>query len=301
LSEPDSTDPRTGAPGTLYLCATPIGNLEDITLRALRILAEVDLIAAEDTRRTRKLLAHYDIHTDLTSYHGAIERERAADLIQRLLAGESIALVSDAGTPGISDPGHELVKRAIDAAVPIVEIPGPSAVMSALVISGLPTRRFRFEGFLPRAKRDRRAALQGLQDEECTMVFFEAPHRLRDSLQDMLECLGDRRMALVRELTKKYEEVLRCTVSEAAETFQQRKPRGEFTLVVAGAAREPRAEELEDTADDVTERLRELLGQGMSTKDAVRTVAEECGVSRGRAYHKALELRGQLPSHPSDQ
>ncbi|MFQ5809234.1 MAG: 16S rRNA (cytidine(1402)-2'-O)-methyltransferase, partial [Armatimonadota bacterium] len=190
-----------GVSGTLYLCATPIGNLEDITLRALRILGEVDLIAAEDTRRTRKLLSRYDIHTELTSYYGAKERERAEKLIERLRAGDDVALVSDAGTPGISDPGHELVKRAIDAGVPVEGIPGPSAVMSALVVSGLPTRRFRFEGFLPRGKRDRRAMLRQLKAADCTLVFFEAPHRLRESLRDMLDCLGDRRMAIVRELT----------------------------------------------------------------------------------------------------
>jgi 16S rRNA (cytidine1402-2'-O)-methyltransferase len=285
----------SGDPGTLYLCATPIGNLEDITLRALRILGEADLIAAEDTRRTRKLLARYDIHTELTSYYGVTERERAGKLIDRLLAGDSVALVSDAGTPGISDPGHELVKRAIEAGVPVVPIPGPSAVMSALIISGLPTRRFRFEGFLPRAKRERRAMLRQLKAECCTLVFFEAPHRLRQSLWDILDCLGDRRMAIVRELTKTHEEVLRCTVAEAVQNFEQRQPRGEFTLIIAGAGPEPSAQETEDTAEDVTARLRELLGQGMSTRDAVRAVVEECGVSRSRAYHKALELNREAP------
>ncbi len=288
-----------GDPGTLYICATPIGNLEDVTFRALRVLGEVDLIAAEDTRRTRKLLSHYDIHTELTSYYAPKERQRAGKLVEKLLAGANIALVSDAGTPGISDPGHELVKRAIEAGVPIEGIPGPSAVMAAIVISGLPTDRFRFEGFLPRGKRDRRARIRQLKTEECTLVFFEAPHRLAQSLWDMLDCLGDRRIAVVRELTKKYEEVLRCGLSDAVQTFEQRKPRGEFTLVVAGA--EPPLEDPKDTDEDVAKRLRALLAEGMSTRDAVRAVVEECGVSRGRVYQMALELKGDALADSADQ
>jgi 16S rRNA (cytidine1402-2'-O)-methyltransferase len=173
--------------------------------------------------------------------------------------------------------------------------------MSALVVSGIPTRRFRFEGFLPRGKRDRRAMLRQLKTEGCTLVFFEAPHRLRESLGDMLDCLGDRRMAIVRELTKKFEEVLRCTASAAVQTFEERKPRGEFTLIVAGAGPEPPPQQAEDAGEDVTDRLRELLAQGTSTRDAVRAVVEECGVSRSRAYHKALELKGQAPPDPADE
>ncbi|MFQ6131544.1 MAG: 16S rRNA (cytidine(1402)-2'-O)-methyltransferase [Armatimonadota bacterium] len=274
--------------GTLYLCATPIGNLEDITLRALRVLKEVDLIAAEDTRRTRKLCSRYDIRTPLTSYHEHSPPSKARRLLEDLRAGKSIALVADAGLPGISDPGHELVVQAIQADVPVVVVPGPSVVTSALVVSGLPTRAFRFEGFLPRRRAERRPALERLCRETETLVFFEAPHRLLHTLADMLECLGDRRIAVVRELTKVHEQVVRCSISEALAHFREHRPRGEFALVVAGAEPAPEAEP--DRAE-VEAALSELLAQGLSTRDAVRRVSELYGLPRRHVYAVAHGLR----------
>jgi len=279
--------PRTG---TLYVCATPIGNLEDISLRALRVLREADLIAAEDTRRTRKLCAHYDIHTPLTSYHQHSPPAKAQSLLQQLLAGKGIALVADAGLPGISDPGHDLVVLAIEQHVPIVVVPGPSVVMSALVLSGLPTGSFRFEGFLPRRRADRQALLERLSTDTRTLVFFEAPHRLLHTLADMRQCLGDRRVAVVRELTKLHEQVLRCSLSEALAHFQADRPRGEFTLVVAGGQPLPEAA---PSRAEVKEALSKLLAQGLSTRDAVRRVARRYGLPRREVYAAAHEPPGE--------
>ena len=224
-------------PGTLYLVSTPIGNLEDITLRALRILKEVDLIAAEDTRHTRRLLTHYEIQTPLTSYFEGNQRMKGNKLIERLKAGETIALVSDAGTPIISDPGYPLLRGCIEAEIPIVPIPGASAVVTAASVSGLPLHNFAFEGFLSPKSGKRKRQLGVLTDEERTLIFFESPHRLRRFLEDALEVMGERDIVVARELTKRFEEVFRGNTSGALEKFQGTEPRGEFTIIIAGGRR----------------------------------------------------------------
>ncbi|MDI6734683.1 MAG: 16S rRNA (cytidine(1402)-2'-O)-methyltransferase [bacterium] len=221
--------------GTLYLCGTPIGNLEDITLRALRIFKEVDLIAAEDTRITRKLLTHYQIKTPTTSYHYHNRFKKGNHLIELLQKGKNIALVSDAGMPGVSDPGRDLVCLAIENKIPVVPIPGPTAILTALVISGFPTRHFTFEGFLPSSHKKRVRLLKKLKEEERVMIFFEPPHHILKSLNDILEILGDRQITIVRELTKKFEEVIRGNVSQVIERFNLNPPKGELTIVLMGA------------------------------------------------------------------
>lgn len=223
--------------GTLYLVSTPIGNLEDITLRALRILKEVDLIAAEDTRQTRRLLTHYNIQTPLTSYFEGNQQMKADKLIERMKSGETIALVSDAGTPIISDPGYPLLRGCIDAGIPIVPIPGASAVITAASVSGLPLHNFIFEGFLSPKSGKRKRQLSVLTDEERTLIFFESPHRLNRFLEDVLEVMGERDIVVTRELTKKFEEIFRGDVTEALRRFQDAEPRGEFTILIAGRRR----------------------------------------------------------------
>ncbi|MBE3572689.1 MAG: 16S rRNA (cytidine(1402)-2'-O)-methyltransferase [Moorella humiferrea] len=272
----------------LYLVATPIGNLEDITLRALKILGEVDLIAAEDTRRTRELLAHYNLHTPLTSYHRHNLRSKTPYLLKMLLEGKKLALVSDAGMPGISDPGEELVREAIDAGINVVPIPGPNAALAALVASGLPTSRFVFEGFLPRKGKERRERLIALAAEERTLIFYEAPHRLVNTLDDLLAALGDRRVAVGRELTKMFETIWRGMLSEAIAFFQANPPRGEITLVVAGAA--PSASLQYDPARAVAE-VKELEEAGVERKEAMAMIARRYGRSRREIYRACLEER----------
>ncbi len=222
--------------GALYVVSTPIGNLEDITMRALRILKEVDLIAAEDTRQTQKLLSHYGIHTPLTSYHPYNQEFKAEVLIQRIREGKSVALVADAGTPLISDPGYYLVSRCAEAGIRTVPVPGASAILSALAVAGLPTDAFLFEGFPPRKNAKRRRMLEGLKDLPHTLIFFESPYRIRRLLADCLDVLGDRRMVLARELTKRYEELRRGTISQVLDCLQTREVKGEVTLLVEGAA-----------------------------------------------------------------
>ena len=223
--------------GTLYLVSTPIGNLEDITLRALRILGEVDLIAAEDTRQTRRLLTHYNIRTPLTSYFEGNQQRKGDKLIERLKAGETIAIVSDAGTPLISDPGYPILRGCIDAEIPIVPVPGASAVITAASIAGLPLHNFIFEGFLSPKSGKRKRQLGVLADEERTLILFESPHRLRRFLEDVREVMGERDIVIARELTKRFEEVFRGNVSEALQKFRDTEPRGEFTIVIAGVRR----------------------------------------------------------------
>lgn len=269
--------------GVLYLCATPIGNLEDITLRALKVLKEVDLIAAEDTRHTKKLLHHYGIRKPLLSYHEHNRRARGEELLSRLLAGEKIALVTDAGTPGISDPGAELVALAVSAGVPVVALPGPSAAIAALVVSGLPTSPFCFEGFLPAAKGARRRRLEELKGEKRTLIFYEAPHRLQKTLADMLEVLGDRPVAVARELTKVHEEVWRGNLSGALEHFRQHPPRGEFTLVVGGA---PPKEEVACPDLSPAAQVALLVEEGYSKKEAIREVARRYRLPKRLVYEE---------------
>jgi 16S rRNA (cytidine1402-2'-O)-methyltransferase len=271
--------------GTLYVVGTPIGNLEDISLRALRILKEVVLIAAEDTRQTRKLLARYEITTPLTSYY---EHNKLAklDYILTTLEGKDVALVSDAGMPGLSDPGYELIKAAIARGIPVVPVPGPSALVTALAISGLPTDSFVYLGFLPRRQGERRRLLGSLAGEKRTLVAFEAPHRLRKSLADLADVLGDRQIALARELTKIHEEVWRGSLSQALEHFEQNPPRGEFTLVIAGAGDEAQAIWDEE---QVRSALAELLSEGLDKKEAIKRVAKAAHWPRRQVYKMVVD------------
>lgn len=291
----------SGRPGTLYLVATPIGNLEDISLRALRVLREVALIAAEDTRRTRKLLAHHRIPGRLVSLHEHNERARTPVLVRRLLDGDSIAVVSDAGTPGLSDPGTTLVRAAAEAGVPVVPVPGASAVLAALVASGLPAEPVTFFGFLPAGGADRRRALASMRDLPHTLVVFEAPHRLRQALDDLLEALGDRRVAAARELTKVHEEVYRGSLSEAVRHFSAHPPRGEFTLVIEGAGRdhEVDAATAGETAEAARETARGALvrarAAGCSAQESVRRAVEASGLRRNEVYRLWLALRQEVP------
>jgi 16S rRNA (cytidine1402-2'-O)-methyltransferase len=273
-------------PGALFLVGTPIGNLEDVTLRALRTLREADLIAAEDTRVTRKLLARYDIHTPVTSYHENSPPSKLQSLVQQMRDGADIAVVSDAGMPGISDPGADLVAACLQAGIVVTAIPGPTALMTALVLAGLPTDRFAFLGFLPAAKRARRKALQALRDRGETLIFYEAPHRLNATLADVRELFGDRRAAAARELTKMHEEVARGSLSELIARFAASRPRGEVTLIIEGAAiAAPPATHLEQAIAEV----RRLVGQGASLRDATRVVAQSTGHPRRALYQAALE------------
>ncbi|MBN1191266.1 MAG: 16S rRNA (cytidine(1402)-2'-O)-methyltransferase [Dehalococcoidales bacterium] len=261
----------------LYVVATPIGNLEDITLRALRILKEVKLIAAEDTRKTRRLLTAYSVQTPVTSYFEHNKLTKLDYIIERL-RNENVALVSDAGMPGVSDPGYELISAAAGLNIPVVVIPGPSAVLTALAVSGLPTDSFLYLGFLPHKAGLRRRLLKARAGEKSTLVLFEAPHRLGETLKDMLEILGDRRIVVCRELTKLYEEVFRGTLSQAAEHFTA--PRGEFTLVVAGEK-----EAGPGTADEKTgEELSRMKKSGIKAREAVRKLSDETGLSRKELY-----------------
>jgi len=276
--------------GKLYLCATPIGNLQDVTLRVLDTLKEADLVAAEDTRRTRQLFSRYDIHTPLLSYREENRDAAGARLLKRLEAGDTVALVSDAGTPGISDPGQHLVGLCIERGITVEALPGPNAAIAALVISGLPTGRFSFEGFLPRKTGARRKALEALAHDERTMLFHESPARVEGTLSDMLEVLGDRRMALARELTKKFEEVIRGTVSSVAAALASREIKGEIVLVVEGS---PPAAGTMDEGEAIDEVMR-LRGKGLSLKEAVAVVVEEKapGMSRSALYNAAVKRTG---------
>lgn len=272
--------------GRLHVVATPIGNLADITLRAIRTLEDVDVIAAEDTRTTRKLLTHHGIRTRLVAYHAHNEETRTAELLDRMLAGERVAIVSEAGTPSISDPGYRLVREAIAHGITVEPIPGPSAVLAGLVVSGLPTDAVVFEGFLPRRVTERRRRLRGLGDDPRTLVFFEAPHRLDRCLTDLLEVLGDRPMALCRELTKMHEEVRRGQISEVIASLHLGPVKGELVLVVGGAAGAG-APDLEGAVEEVLRRTAE--GEGM--RETTRAVAAERGVPRRALYDRALERR----------
>jgi 16S rRNA (cytidine1402-2'-O)-methyltransferase len=278
--------------GTLYIVATPIGNLEDITFRALRILREASLIAAEDTRVTRKLLSHFDIHTPLTSYHQHTRENKTETILARLLDGGDVALVSDAGTPAVSDPGADLVTHALERSIPVVPVPGPSALLSAVVTAGLPTGRFAFDGFAPRTKTDRREFFAELKAERRTIVLYEAPTRLLDTLKELREALGDRPVAVARELTKLFEEVHRGTLASALAHFQEKKPRGEFTIVLGGAATAPA-----ETDEESDQRLQAALDQagadGESSRDAIRRIALELGLPRRSVYAAFLARQGK--------
>ncbi|MBN3925785.1 16S rRNA (cytidine(1402)-2'-O)-methyltransferase [Nostoc sp. NMS4] len=278
------TDPK---PGTLYVVGTPIGNLEDITFRAVRILQTVDIIAAEDTRHTGKLLQHFQVKTPQVSYHEHNRTSRIPELLEHLVNHKAIALVSDAGMPGISDPGYELIKACIQTGITVVPIPGASAAITALSAAGLPTDRFVFEGFLPAKSQQRQEHLESLQTESRTLIFYESPHRLRDTLQDLAEVWGsDRQIVLGRELTKLYEEFWRGTIAEAIAHYTQREPQGEYTLVVAGIS----LSQPQLTEEELKAELKQLISQGISRSQASRQLAKFTSLPRRQLYQLALSI-----------
>ena len=274
--------------GTLYLCATPIGNLQDITLRVLETLKTVDLVACEDTRKTLQLLNHFEISKPVTSYYEHNKMTKGAVIIQQLKDGKNIALVSDAGMPGISDPGYDLVQQCLAEEIPFTVLPGAVAAITGLVLSGLPTDRFAFEGFIPRQKKERLQYFQNLAQEERTMIFYESPHRLEDTLETMAEVFPDRTMAAARELTKKFEEIVRGTPSEVLAHFEAEGIRGEFVLLLHGA--EPALPEERDI-DWAVNRAAQLEADGISQKDAIKQAAKEAGLSKRDVYNFIVQNR----------
>ena len=297
ISEP-GTGPKQSIPqksgasasaGMLYLVPTPIGNLEDMTLRAIRILKEADLIAAEDTRNSIRLLNHFDIHTPLTSYHEYNKIEKAYELIEKMQAGKIVALITDAGTPGISDPGEDLVRLCYEAGVEVTSLPGACACVTALTLSGLPTRRFCFEAFLPVDKKERRAVLEELKTETRTSILYEAPHHLAATLQELYDALGERKVTLCRELTKIHEQAQRMTLQEAATYYAEHEPRGEFVIVIEGLAREILVQKEQQSWETLTvaEHVDLYIAQGMEKRDAMKAAAKDRGISK-RDVYKAL-------------
>ena len=273
--------------GRLYLCATPIGNLGDITYRAVEMLRTADLIAAEDTRHTRGLLAHYDIHTPMTSYHEHNKDAKGPELIARMQAGETIVCVSDAGLPGIADPGGDLVRRAVTAGISVTPLPGANAALSALICAGLPLEGFTFVGFLPRKEKKRREVLARVAASPETLIFYEAPHRLRETLDALTECLGRERQACAaRELTKKFEEFRRAPLGELSDYYRENEPRGEFVIVVAGADENVAADDGEEMS--LIEHYAAHIAAGLDKKEAMRRTAQECGISRRNVYQAVL-------------
>ncbi|GAB4410210.1 MAG: 16S rRNA (cytidine(1402)-2'-O)-methyltransferase [Thermodesulfovibrionales bacterium] len=268
--------------GTLYIVSTPIGNLEDITLRALRVLKEVDVIAAEDTRHSAKLLSHYGISKPMISYWGEKERLRSEDVLNRLRSGQSVALISDAGTPGISDPGSVLIEKAVREGINVVSVPGPSALIAAISISGLPVREFTFIGFLPPRRTQRQKMLMNLKMERRVLIFYEAPHRVLETIEDMKEVFGERRAALVKEITKLHEEVLRGSLGDILQTLNDRTIAGEYVIVVEGKR------EGAVSFDEALQEVRALIKRGRGRKEAVKIVSEQYGLSRRELYERSL-------------
>ncbi|MCI6004309.1 MAG: 16S rRNA (cytidine(1402)-2'-O)-methyltransferase [Blautia sp.] len=277
--------------GKLYLCATPIGNLEDITLRVLRTLKEVDLIAAEDTRNSIKLLNHFDIKTPMTSYHEYNKIDKAYVLIEKLQQGQNIALITDAGTPGISDPGEELAAMCVEAGIEVTSLPGPSACITALTLSGLPTRRFAFEAFLPMDKKERKAILEELARETRTIIFYEAPHRLVRTLEELKETLGNRRMTLCRELTKKHETAFRTTIEDLIVYYENEKPLGECVLVIEGLSRHEIEQEARKSWEEISieEHMDIYEKQGIQRKEAMKLVAKDRGLTKRDIYQYLIQ------------
>ena len=275
--------------GKLYICPTPIGNLEDMTYRTIRILNEVDLIAAEDTRHSIKLLNHFEISKPLTSYHEHNKDSKGGYLINKLLEGENIALISDAGMPGISDPGEDIIKQAIEHNIDIEVLPGATASITALVGSGLETAKFAFEGFLDRDKKVRRNQLEELKEERRTIIFYESPHRLKDTLKDMLKVLGNRRIAVNREKTKKYQEIIREDIETVINIFNEKEVKGEFVLIVEGFKGE---KTVQNSYEDLTEReyVITLMENGMDKKDAIKTVCKDRKLKKDVVYKQVLDL-----------
>lgn len=272
--------------GILYLCATPIGNLEDITYRVLRTLKEVDLIAAEDTRNSIKLLNHFDIQTPMTSYHEFNKIEKAYQLVAKLKEGKNIALITDAGTPGISDPGEDIVRICYEEGIEVTSLPGAAACITALTMSGRPTRRFAFEAFLPKDKKERAAVLEELKNETRTIILYEAPHHLLKTVRELLDALGDRELTVCRELTKKHEEKIQTTFSSLLSYYEEKEPRGEYVLVICGKSREEIVKEQQASWQDLTieAHMEHYESQGIDHKEAMKLVAKDRGVSKRDIY-----------------
>lgn len=272
--------------GTLYLCATPIGNLEDITYRVLRTLKEVDLIAAEDTRNSIKLLNHFDIQTPMTSYHEFNKIEKAYQLVGKLKEGKNIALITDAGTPGISDPGEDIVRICYEEGIEVTSLPGAAACITALTMSGRPTRRFCFEAFLPKDKKERAAVLEELKTETRTIIIYEAPHHLLKTIRELMEALGDRELTVCRELTKKHEEKIQTTFSALLSYYEDKAPRGEYVLVICGKSREEITKEKQSSWEEMSieEHMEYYENQGIDHKEAMKLVAKDRGVSKRDIY-----------------
>lgn len=282
--------------GKLYLCATPIGNLEDITLRVLRTLKEVDLIAAEDTRNSIHLLNHFDIHTPLTSYHEYNKIDKAYQLVEKLRAGQDIALITDAGTPGISDPGEDLVRICYEQGIEVTSLPGAAACVTALTLSGLPTRRFAFEAFLPREKKERAAVLEELKNDTRTIVVYEAPHHLVGTLEELYSVLGERRITICRELTKKFETAFRTTFSEAISYYRESEVRGECVIVAEGRSRAELIRSRQESWEQMSlsDHMAHYTSQGMDRKNAMKQVAKDRGVGKREIYQMLLEEEADL-------
>lgn len=272
--------------GTLYLCATPIGNLEDITFRVLRTLKEVDLIAAEDTRNSIKLLNHFDIQTPMTSYHEFNKIEKAYQLVAKLKEGKNIALITDAGTPGISDPGEDIVRICYEEGIEVTSLPGAAACITALTMSGRPTRRFAFEAFLPKDKKERACVLEELKNETRTIIIYEAPHHLLKTIKELQDTLGDRELTVCRELTKKHEEKIQTTFSSLLAHYEDKEPRGEYVLVICGKSREEIVKEQQSSWESMSieEHMAYYENQGIDHKEAMKLVAKDRGVSKRDIY-----------------
>ena len=286
-------DTKNKETGELFLCATPIGNLEDMTVRAVRIMKEADLIAAEDTRNSIKLINHFEIDTPMTSYHEYNKVDKAKVLVDKMLAGQTVALITDAGTPGISDPGEELVRQAVQAGINVTSVPGPAACINALIISGLPTRRFVFEAFLPSDKKERAAVLEELSHETRTMIIYEAPHRLCRTLAELAEILGgDRQIAVCKELTKRHETVYRSDIKGAVDYYNANEPRGEYVLVIAGLNREDIIRDKQDAWKEMPfeEHLKHYESQGIERREAIKLFAKDRGVHKREIYNMTLNF-----------
>lgn len=279
--------------GKLYLCATPIGNLEDITFRVIRTLKEVDLIGAEDTRNSIKLLNHFDIKTPMTSYHEFNKYDKAKQLVEMMLEGKNIAIITDAGTPGISDPGEELVRQCYEVGIEVSSLPGAAACITALTMSGQKTRRFCFEAFLPNDKKEKVKVFEYLKDETRTIIIYEAPHRLVRTLKELRDVLGDRELTVCRELTKKYEESFQTTLEGAISRYEEKEPKGEFVLVIAGKSEEEIEQEKRSKWEEMSvfEHVEFYINQGKDKKDAMKAAAKDRGVSKRDIYNELLELK----------
>lgn len=276
--------------GKLYLCATPIGNLEDITYRVVRTLNEVDLIGAEDTRNSIKLLNHFDIKTPMTSYHEFNKYDKAKVLVEKMLDGKNIALITDAGTPGISDPGEELVRQCLEAGVEVTSLPGAVACVTALTMSGQKTRRFCFEAFLPKDKKEKAQILEQLKEETRTIIIYEAPHRLKKTLKELGQALGNRSISICRELTKRYEECIKTTIEDALKMYEEKDPKGEYVLVIEGKSFEEIKEETKKQWKEMSieEHMEYYVNQGVDRKEAMKMVAKDRGVSKRDIYNALL-------------